>query len=136
MASLRCVGNNEVKLLPSSKNYDWNTTFEKCNNNYDEGEIFTLGKARYANIKYWKGKYISSGNMCFTSIDNNKVLTKYVYYILKKNIDDGTADFYKIGQQYPQFSMKKFNNFKIPIISIDKQIKMIKEYDDKYKQSN
>ena len=84
---------NDVKLLPSLKDYNWNTTFKKCNNEYNEGEIFTLGQARYSNIKYHNGKYISSNNHIFTSIDNNKVLTKYVYYLIK----DKTTNFYKKG---------------------------------------
>lgn len=126
LAELNIEGTNEVKLLPSSKDYDWNTTFEKCNNNYNEGEIFTLGQARYANIKYWNGKYISSNNHIFTSIDNNKVLTKYVYYLIK----DKTTNFYKTGQQYPQFNFEMFNNFQIPLPPLQTQQQIISKFEE------
>ena len=126
LEDLNITGANEVKLLPSSKNYDWNTTFKKCNNDYNEGEIFTLGQARYANIKYWNGKYISSNNHIFTSIDNDKVLTKYIYYLIK----DKTTNFYKKGQQYPQFNLEMFNNFQIHFPPLQIQQQIVEKFDE------
>ena len=123
LEDLNITGVNEVKLLPSSKNYDWNTTFENCNNDYNEGEIFTLGQARYANIKYWNGNYISSNNHIFTSIDNDKVLTKNIYYLIK----DKTKNFYQKGQQYSQFNFEMFNNFQISLPPIQTQHQLLQQ---------
>ena len=62
----------------------------------------------------------------FTSIDNNKVLTKYVYYLIK----DKTTNFYKTGQQYPQFNFEMFNNFQIPIPPIQTQQQIVEKFDE------
>lgn len=75
-----------VKLLPSSKDYDWVSTKELASNFICNGEIITLGKARYANIKYCKGDFVSANNVIIESNAPSKILTKYLfYYCLKKN---------------------------------------------------
>ena len=41
---------NEIKLLPSTKNYDWYSTKEKAKNIYYTNEIISMVVARYSNL--------------------------------------------------------------------------------------
>lgn len=109
-----------VKLLPSSKNYDWWTDEKTAGDYINEGEVIALGVARYANIKKHKGKFVSSNNKLISIKDNTDVLFDYIYILLEMY----GQNLYKQGSQYPQFDEKKFDSFKIPKpdIKIQKQI--------------
>ena len=62
---LKC-DSEEIALLPSSNDYGLFTSYELGNKYVCEGEVITIGRARYANIKYWNGKFISSNNIIIT----------------------------------------------------------------------
>ena len=112
----KLIDNNsfEVKLLPSSKNYDWFTSFKDGANFVCNGEIVTLGKARYANIKYWKGSFISANNIIIESNNKDLVKTKYLYYFLTKT----SKDYYIETTSYPKFDQKSFDKHLINLPSI------------------
>ena len=116
------LGFGNVKLLPSSQNYDWLTNEETAGNFLNEGEVIALGVARYANIKKCKGKFVSSNNKLISikQRDKDKILFDFVYEILAIY----GQRLYKIGSQYPQFDSDLFENFQIPLppIEIQKQI--------------
>ena len=110
-----------VKLLPSSKDYDWVSTKALASNFICNGEIITLGKARYANIKYCKGDFVSANNVIIESNAPSKILTKYLfYYCLKKN-----KNFYIEGTTYPKFDLNSFNKCLIPLYSIEEQTHIV-----------
>lgn len=114
-----------VKLLPSSKDYDWVSTKELASNFICNGEIITLGKARYANIKYCKGDFVSANNVIIESNAPSKILTKYLfYYCLKKN-----KNFYIEGTTYPKFDLNSFNKCLIPLYSIEEQTHIVSTCD-------
>ena len=116
------LGFGNVKLLPSSQNYDWLTNEEVAGNFLNEGEVIALGVARYANIKKCKGKFVSANNKLISikQREKNKILFDFVYEILAIY----GQRLYKGGSQYPQFDIKLFERFKIPLppIEIQKQI--------------
>ena len=119
--SIKCE-NGDVKLLPSSGNYDWVTKREYVDNNLiNNGEVITLGRARYANIKYWNGPFISSNNITITSKDVSKMLNKFLYYFLVMN----NEKFYVSSSTYPKFDNDIFNDFEIPIPSLEIQTKIV-----------
>jgi len=115
----------EVKLLPSSKDYDLWTTEEKAGNNIFEGEVFTLGVARYANSKYYFGKFVSANNNIISLKDTKKEETtlKYIWNVCYNYFQS----FYKQTTQYPQFVKEDFSNFKIPLPSLEIQQKIVAE---------
>lgn len=120
------LGFGSIKLLPSSKDYDWFSTEELCKNHICEGEVITLGKARYANIKYWNGKFVASNNVIIESFDPSILICKYLYYFLFFNV----KNFYVEGTTYPKFDNSSFKNTVIKIPSIDEQKKCVELLDN------
>lgn len=115
------LNRGNVKLLPSSKNYDWWTDETTAGEFINEGEVIALGVARYANIKKHKGKFVSANNKLLSIKENIKdVLFDYIYLLLEMY----AQTLYKNGSQYPQFDTNKFNDFLIPKppLPIQKQI--------------
>ena len=115
----------DVKLLPSSANYDWFASQKDVGDLVCNGEVITLGKARYANIKYYKGKFLSSNNILIESINENKIRTKYLYYFLLKT----KKDYYVEGTTYPKFDQHNFDTKEIPLHNIEKQENIISQLD-------
>ena len=107
----------DVKLLPSSKNYDLFTSFDEAGDLACKGEVITLGKARYANIKYWCGNFISSNNNIIESKNTNFLRSKYLYYFLSYT----SKDYYVEATTYPKFDQKNFDNHTIDIPNVDTQ---------------
>lgn len=120
------LGKGNVKLLPSSKNYDWLTDETTAGKFVYEDEVIALGVARYANIKKHKGKFVSSNNKLITikEIAKNQILFDYVYAILEIH----NKLLYKKGSQYPQFDNNKYENFKIPLPPLDNQQQIVADY--------
>lgn len=120
------LGKGNVKLLPSSKNYDWLTDETTAGKFVYEDEVIALGVARYANIKKHKGKFVSSNNKLITikEIAKNQILFDYVYAILEIH----NKLLYKKGSQYPQFDNNKYENFKIPLPPLNIQQKIVADY--------
>ncbi|WP_338582784.1 restriction endonuclease subunit S [Mycoplasmopsis cynos] len=94
-----------IKLLPSSINYDWFTDFVNAENKYNNSEVITLGRARNANTKYWKGLFISSNNHIIESYDKNIIENYFLYWIIKVN----EKKFYSEETTYPHFVIQDFN---------------------------
>lgn len=125
LESLNTFSGN-IKLLPSSKNNDW-----FCDENSDiseyiyEDEIITVGRARYANIKYYNGKFIASQNHLIRSLNKERINTKYLYYILMSN----SNIFYTIEGSYPLFNKDVFENFEVYLPSIKRQKEIVEKLD-------
>lgn len=114
------LNSGNVKLLPSSKNYEWWTDEKTAGQFINEGEVITLGVARYANIKKHKGKFVSANNHILSVKDKSKIIFDFLYILL----EICGQKLYKQGQQYPQFDTNIFYSFKIPLppLEIQKQI--------------
>lgn len=114
------LNSGNVKLLPSSKNYKWWTDEKTAGQFINEGEVITLGVARYANIKKHKGKFVSANNHILSVKDKSKIIFDFLYILL----EICGQKLYKQGQQYPQFDTNIFYSFKIPLppLEIQKQI--------------
>lgn len=107
----------DIRLLPSSKDYDWKTTRAKAGSFVCRGPIITMGKARYANIKYCPGEYVSSNNMLIKPRDDKSLNCRYLFYFLKRH----SAKAYVMGTTYPKFDLNRFNEMTIPTPSLNKQ---------------
>lgn len=112
-----------IKLLPSSANYDWISDREICKDFICKGEVITLGRARYANLKYHNGEFISSNNILISA--KTGILGKFLYYFIENNKEK----FYVTTGTYPKFDMKTFDNFKIPVPSLEVQNKIVEVLD-------
>jgi len=120
------VKNGDIKLLPSSKNYNWWTNEEVAGDYICEGEIITLGRARYANLKYYKGKFVSSNNHIVISENPEKVLNRYLYYFISDNLEK----FYIETSTYPKLDNKIFEKIRIPIPPLVIQKEIVKILDN------
>ena len=74
----------DICLLPSSKDYDWKTTRLKAGSLICHGPIITMGKARYANIKFCAAEYVSSNNMLIKPRDHKVLDCRYLFDFLKR----------------------------------------------------
>ena len=126
------LGFGNVRLLPSSQNYDWLTDEQTAGEFLNEGEVIALGVARYANIKKCKGKFVSSNNKLISIKQNMKdeILFDYIYEIL---VIYGQK-LYKSGSQYPQFDSKLFESFQIPKPPLEIQKQIVAECEEIEKQ--
>ena len=71
LKSLNCPDGN-IKLLPTGK-FEGYTSEDIASDYINEGEIIALPSGGSANIKYYKGKFVDSGNILGSSL-NNKIL--------------------------------------------------------------
>lgn len=128
------LGFGNVRLLPSSQNYDWLTDEQTAGEFLNEGEVIALGVARYANIKKCKGKFVSSNNNLISIKQNMKdeILFDYIYEIL---VIYGQK-LYKSGSQYPQFDSKLFESFQIPKPPLEIQKQIVSECEMVEKQNS
>lgn len=122
---MRGSGKKEVKLLPSSKDYNWWASKKVVGELVSKGEVITLGRARYANMKYHKGYFLSSNNNVLTSKDTRELNNRYLYHYIKNNKED----FYVEGGTYPRFNLKIFNDYEIPIPPIEVQEEIVQKLD-------
>ncbi len=110
--------NGDVKLLATGY-YDGFTTSEKASEFINEGEVITIPSGGYANIKYYSGKFVDSGNILASSIDCKKYNLKYIYHILLKK-NEYIQSLYRGGSvQHPD--MIKLLDMKIPVPPLEVQ---------------
>lgn len=111
-----------IKLLPSSQNYDWWSDEKTCGKYICNGEVMTLGRARNPNLKYYNGKFVSSNNIIIQA-KQDILLGKFLYYLIAEK----ATMFYVDTSTYPKFDNKIFDNYKIPIppLEIQKEIVLI-----------
>lgn len=103
-------GSGDVTLLPSSRNYDWKCSSNDVDSNLiNDAEIITVGRARNANTKYSKGKFIASQSHIIESFDKNKLDTKLLYYFIHNH----EKEFYSAESTYPMFTKQDFDELKL-----------------------
>jgi type I restriction enzyme S subunit len=71
---------NNVKLLATGK-FEGYTTEKLAGENLNEGEIITIPSGGTANLKYYKGKFVDSGNNLAIS-KGETINLKFVWYYL------------------------------------------------------
>ena len=116
---------NEVMLLPSSNDYGWFTSFESGESYISNAEVITLGRARYANIKYCNGPFISSNNHIIETKDKNQLRTRYLYNFLSYT----SKTYYVESTSYPKFEKDIFENTTLDVPEVSVQDARIKELD-------
>lgn len=113
----------EITLLPSSNNI-WKSNTKEYQTNVIDDEVILAGRARYANLKYFNGKFISSNNVIFYK-NNNYINMKYIYYIFQIVIEK----FYMEKGTYPTLDVQNFLNLQIQIPSLSIQKKVVEILD-------
>ena len=116
---------NEVMLLPSSNDYGWFTSFDSGESYIINAEVITLGRARYANIKYCNGPFISSNNHIIETKNKNQLRARYLYNFLSYT----SKTYYVESTSYPKFEKDIFENTTIDVPELSVQDARIKELD-------
>jgi type I restriction enzyme S subunit len=117
----------EVKLLSTGK-FDGYTTKELAGNNINRGEVITIPTGGSANLKYYNGFFIDSGNILGSSVDNKILNLKYCYYYLLTKNDFIENCFRGSGVKHPD--MMKILSIKIPIPPLEVQEEIVKILDN------
>lgn len=116
---------NSIRLLPSSNNDDWWSNENIAKKYICYGEVITLGRARYANLKYHKGYFVSANNNIIETKEN--ILTcRFLYHF----ISHSAKKFYIETSTYPKFDVNIFDNFLIPIPPLEVQAEIVKILDN------
>ena len=115
-----------VRLL-STGNYEGYTNLNLEDKNLNKGEVITIPTGGTASIKYHNGYFIDSGNILFSSSDDSKYNTKYIYYYLLEINYKVQLFFRGAGVQHP--SMPDIIEFDIAIPPIDVQNEIVEVLD-------
>ena len=92
--------------------------------NYDyEDEYIIMGLIRYANLKIDKCFSCSNSLLLFKTKDEKIILNKYIYYYLIFNIKILQEKY--IQSMIPHITKDKFEEISVPLISIERQNKII-----------
>lgn len=115
----------DVRLI-STGIFDGFTTEELAGEYLNEGEIITIPTGGVANIKYYNGKFVDSGNII--GIAGNKDLKmKYVYYFLLCNREQVDSFFRGVSIKHPY--MPDICEMSIPLPNIEEQERIIAQLD-------
>ena len=100
-------------------------------------EVITIPSGGTANIKYYNGKFIDSGNLLAVSSNPKLYNLKYIYYYLQKHISLIEWAFRGASIKHPQ--MEDILSIKIPVCDITTQnqiVSILSELDNKIEQQN
>lgn len=119
------VDDGNVKLI-STGQFDGYTTEELAGGNLNRGEIITIPTGGVANIKYYTGLFVDSGNLIGIARDKS-INLKYVYYGMtcKKEVINS---FYR-GVSIKHPFMPDICKITLPIPSVQQQEKIVAELD-------
>ena len=113
-------------FLLSTGNFSGYTNSEICKN-FNQAEIIALPSGGFANIKYFNGKFIDSGNLLAISKDTSKVNLKFIFYYLQSNLKIIEKMFRGAGIKQPE--MSSILSIKIPVPSLEVQNKIVEVLD-------
>lgn len=99
-----------VKLL-STGLFEGYTTTKMASGIINDGEVITIPTGGTANIKYYKGTFVDSGNLLGSSREG--FLTKYIYYFILNNNELIQSFFRGSGVKHPD--MRQILDINIPI---------------------
>lgn len=119
------VPNGDIKLLSTGK-FDDYTDIKTAQNFINEGEVLAIPSGGEANLKYYKGKFVDSGNILATARDNTNSL-KFIYYYLLTRQKDLDSSFRGGSIKHPE--MKKILQIPIPLPPIAIQQKIVEILD-------
>lgn len=115
------TNNGDIKLLSTGK-FDGYTSRQLAGDNLNVGEIISIPTGGAANIKYWNGEFVDSGNILAVT-ENKNISLKYVYYHLLAKNELIQNYFRGSGVAHP--SMPEILKIKIPIPPLEVQREIV-----------
>ena len=114
--------NGDVKIL-STGNYEGFTNYIQNDSNINYGEIISIPSGGSPILKYYKGYFIDSLNILFSSKNTSKINLKFIYYFLINNIFLIEENFRGSSIKHP--NMLTIIEINIPLPSIEVQNKIV-----------
>lgn len=114
-----------IKLL-STGLFSGFTTEEIAGDNLNEGEVVTIPTGGNANLKYYKGKFVDSGNILCVAKDDN-IYLKFLHYKLLEQNEYIESCFKGTGIHHP--FMPDIWNVMIPVPNIAEQQRIVNRLD-------
>lgn len=119
------VDDGDVKLI-STGQFDGYTTKDLAGCNLNRGEIITIPTGGTANIKYYSGFFVDSGNLIGIARDAS-ICLKYVYFGMTCKKDEINSYYRGVSIKHP--FMPDICKITIPIPSVQEQEKIVAELD-------
>lgn len=117
--------NGDVRLL-STGNFSGYTTKEKAGSSLNCGEVITIPTGGTANIKYYNGLFVDSGNIIGIA-SNASIVLRFIYYAMIANND--TINSYYRGASIKHPYMPDIYKIPIPVPSKFEQQRIVDELD-------
>jgi restriction endonuclease S subunit len=105
--------------LLSTGNFEGWTTEDMVDDYLAEGEVVAIPWGGAPNVKYYKGKFVTTDNRIATSLDTKVLLNKFLYYFMQSKL--GYLDTIYRGTSLRHPSMKAVLDMEIPIPTIEEQ---------------
>lgn len=119
------VDEGTVRLI-STGQFDGYTTEELAGSNLNSGEIVTIPTGGVANVKYYKGSFVDSGNLIGIVKQKSNSL-KYIYYGMICKKDEINSYYRGVSIKHP--FMPDICKITIPVPPIQEQEKIVAELD-------
>ena len=119
------VDDGDVKLI-STGQFDGYTTKDLAGGNLNRGEIITIPTGGAANIKYYSGFFVDSGNLIGIARDAS-LCPKYVYFGMTCKKDEINSYYRGVSIKHP--FMPDICKITLPFPSVQEQEKIVAELD-------
>lgn len=119
------IPDGDVKLL-STGLFDGYTNEATAGEKLSVGEVITIPSGGSPSIKYYKGKFVDSGNILCSS-KNASVCLKYIYYALLANMPLLERSYRGASIKHPK--MSEIWEIPIPALLLSEQELIVKELD-------
>lgn len=116
----------DVFLLLTGSYKGW-TKEELVKDTFREGEVVSIPWGGTPNVRYYKGKFITSDNRIATSLDTNVLLNKYLYYYILSKVDYLDSIYRGTSLRHPD--MLAVLGMNIPLPSSEEQQRIVEILD-------
>ncbi len=115
------TNNGDIRLL-STGNYIGYTTETLAKDFINIGEVIAIPSGGSANIKYYNGKFVDSGNILCIVKNKQTTNLKYIFYFILDNIKLIEQNFRGSGIKHPNMSQILDISIPLPPLQVQEEI--------------
>lgn len=110
--------NGPVKLVSTGK-FEGSTNIEQAREYLNYGEVILIPSGGNANVKYYNGEFVDSGNIIATALNIN---CKFLYYVLQSRLTEISSFYRGAGIQHPDMAMILETKIPVPPLPVQEEI--------------